>query len=409
MIDDLVCPAVCGLDSVLMNSFINAKTNTKKLQFGVKKCHQLHVGRKNSTCPKLEVDNWELEKVDESETGLQNLEEVMVESHTLEKLDEDKYLGDIISVDGKNSKNIKARKGKAAGIIKQIITILHDICFGPFQFEVALILRDSLFLNSVLVNSEAWYGLTEEETSELEREDENLLRKILEAPSKSPKCMLYLETGCKPIRFMIMKRQLMFLHYILNEEENSLIRRFLNTQEKNPGKNDWVLTVKKTLETLEIYLDFDQIKEATRQQFKSFVDKAINEKCFNYLIDEKNKKNKVKHIQYYEHETQEYLLPGKISNKQAKEIFLLRTRMLETKDNYQNQFQDDHCPLCDDGITLDSQEHVMLCPAIVHQSLVTDSLKYENLFCNDVMKQLQVSSIIIQNFKKRKQKLRKKK
>ena len=96
----------------------------------------------------------------------------------------------------------------------------------------------------------------------------------------------------------------MFLHYILNEEENSLIRRFLNTQEKNPGKNDWVLTVKKTLETLEIYLDFDQIKEATRQQFKSFVDKAINEKCFNYLIDEKNKKNKVKHIQYYEHETQ---------------------------------------------------------------------------------------------------------
>ena len=188
-----------------------------------------------------------------------------------------------------------------------------------------------------------------------------------------------------------------------------MVRRFLNTQEKNPGKNYWVLTVKKTLETLEIYLDFDQIKEATRQQFKSFVDKAINEKCFNYLIDEKNKKNKVKHIQYYEHETQEYLLPGKISNKQAKEIFLLRTRMLETKDNYQNQFQDDHCPLCDDGITLDSQEHVMLCPAIVHQSLVTDSLKYENLFCNDVMKQLQVSSIIIQNFKKRKQRLRKKK
>ena len=31
MIDDLVCPAVCGLDSVLMNSFINAKTNNKKL------------------------------------------------------------------------------------------------------------------------------------------------------------------------------------------------------------------------------------------------------------------------------------------------------------------------------------------------------------------------------------------
>ena len=99
MIDDLVCPALCGLDSVLMNSFINAKTNSKKLQFGVKKCHQLHVGRKNPTCPKLQVDNWELVKVDESETGLQNLEETLVETHTLEKLDADKYLWDIISVD----------------------------------------------------------------------------------------------------------------------------------------------------------------------------------------------------------------------------------------------------------------------------------------------------------------------
>ena len=174
MIDDLVCPAVCGLDSVLMNSFINAKTNTKKLQFGVKKCHQLHVGKKNPTCPTLKVYNWELEKVDESETGMQNLEDILVESHTLEKINEEKYLGDIISVDGKNSKNIQARKGKAIGIVNQINSILHDICFGPYQFEVAFLLRNSLFLNSLLVNSEAWYGLSDDETAELEREDENL-------------------------------------------------------------------------------------------------------------------------------------------------------------------------------------------------------------------------------------------
>jgi hypothetical protein len=221
--------------------------------------------------------------------------------------------------------------------------------------------------------------------------------------------MLYLETGCRPIRYLIMMRQLMFLHYILNEDDNSLIRRFFNIQERNPGKNDWILTAKKTLETLDIYLDFDQIKQATRQQFKTFVDNSIEEKCFNYLIDEKNKKKKVKHIKYEKHEIQKYLLPGKISNTQAKEIFLLKNRMMETKDNYQNQFQDVLCPLCDDGRTLDSQEHVMTCPAIVHQSLVTDKLKYENLFSKDVTKQLQVSSIIIENFKKRKQLIRKKK
>ena len=120
MIDDLVCPSVCGVDSVLINSYINAKTNTKKLQFGVNKCHKLHVGKKNQLCPTLKVDNWELQKVSESETGLGNLQDVLVENHELEKKVTEKYLGDIISVDGKNSKNITSRKGKAVGIIRQI-------------------------------------------------------------------------------------------------------------------------------------------------------------------------------------------------------------------------------------------------------------------------------------------------
>jgi hypothetical protein len=190
-------------------------------------------------------------------------------------MEKEKYLGDIISVDGKNSKNIQARKGKAIGIINQITSILQDICFGPYHFEVAFLLRNSLFLNSLLVNSEAWYGLSDDEITELEREDESLLRKILESPSKSPKCMLYLETGCRPIRFVIMMRQLMFLHYILSEDEQSLIKRFFDVQARNPGKNDWVLTMRKNLESLEIHLYFDQIKMATKQQFKTLVEKSI--------------------------------------------------------------------------------------------------------------------------------------
>ena len=127
----------------------------------------------------------------------------------------------LFSVDGRNKKNINSRKGKAVGIINQITSILQDICFGPFHMEVALMLRNSLFINSILVNSEAWYGLTDEEIIELEKEDENLLRKFLECPSKTPKCMLYLKTGCKPLRFHVMARRMMFLYYILKEDDKS--------------------------------------------------------------------------------------------------------------------------------------------------------------------------------------------
>ena len=57
-----------------------------------------------------------------------------------------------------------------------------------------------------------------------------------------------------------------------------------------------------------------------------------------------------------------FFLEKSVTNKLKKYSY----RMLETKDNYQNLIQDVHCPLCDDGITLDSQEHVLVCPAIVH-------------------------------------------
>ena len=77
MIDDLFLMAGCGLPSVLLNAFINAKTKTKKLQFGVEKCHKLHVGKQNSFCPILYVDNWKLEEVEHIETGITSQQEYL--------------------------------------------------------------------------------------------------------------------------------------------------------------------------------------------------------------------------------------------------------------------------------------------------------------------------------------------
>jgi hypothetical protein len=45
MVDDLICVSECGHKTAMMNSYINFKTNSKKLQFGVKKCKKMHVGK----------------------------------------------------------------------------------------------------------------------------------------------------------------------------------------------------------------------------------------------------------------------------------------------------------------------------------------------------------------------------
>ena len=193
MVDDLACVSTCGLDTVEINAFINAKTSLKKLQFGPDKCHKMHVGKKTPYCPELGIDSWKMKVNTKIETNTDEHIDEFDGDVMMEESEEEKYLGDIITHDGMNKKNIAARKGKGYGIVERIIDMLHEISFGHSYFEVANLLRHSLFLSSILLNSEVWYGLTLTDIEQLEVVDQFLLKRILEAPSSTPKASLYLE------------------------------------------------------------------------------------------------------------------------------------------------------------------------------------------------------------------------
>ena len=60
-------------------------------------------------------------------------------------------------------------KGKSIGMCRKIMTSLHDIWFGKYHYEVAILLRNSLLINSLLTNSEAWHNLTESDFRSLQK------------------------------------------------------------------------------------------------------------------------------------------------------------------------------------------------------------------------------------------------
>ena len=70
-------------------------------------------------------------------------------------------LGDLISTDGSHTKNVQQRTNKGLGVINQVMQILESTFFGKYHFEVAMVLRESFFLFSLLLNSEAWVNYTE--------------------------------------------------------------------------------------------------------------------------------------------------------------------------------------------------------------------------------------------------------
>ena len=120
------------------------------------------------------------------------------------------YLGGVLSANGKHATNVSHRmgKGKGLGVINGNMQILQSIYFGKYYFEVAPVLRESLLLSSLLLNSEAWVNLTDQDVRKLEQTDEMLQSRILGCDANTTNIFKYLELGIAPVRFDIMKKRL---------------------------------------------------------------------------------------------------------------------------------------------------------------------------------------------------------
>ena len=160
---------------------------------------------------------------------------------------------------------------------------MDGIPFGKLYFQVATLLRNSLLVNSLLCNSEAWFNVTKPELNLIETVDTMLLRNLLKAPKSTPKEMFHLELGILPLREIIRERRLNFLHYILNQKSNSIISKVFEKQVANSTKNYWVRTVICDLKELGLNVTFVEIKAMTKAHWKSTVKKSITEHSLKYL------------------------------------------------------------------------------------------------------------------------------
>ena len=201
MVDDILTISECGIQSVATNSFINSKIEMKKLTMGPKKCKQIHVGRGNIFCPTLNVHG-----------------------DPIEVVSTEKYLGDILCNNGKLDKNIESRINKGTGRTNTIMSLLEEISFGDSYFEMAILFRNSMFINSVLSNSETLYNIESKHITKLENSDKILLTKIFSVPTTTSYEAVYLETGILPIRFILQGRRLMYYWSLLHKGKDELVK-----------------------------------------------------------------------------------------------------------------------------------------------------------------------------------------
>ena len=201
---------------------------------------------------------------------------------------------------------------------------------GKYHFEVAVILRNSYLISSILSSSEVWYGVTKVEWEQLEQVDEMWIRNLFECSSSVPKELLYLELGILPIKFIAQTRTLLFLHHILQQDSNSLLYRFFMAQLKYPSHGDWISQALLSLENLSIDLELDEIKHMSKTKYKAIIKDQIGKQEFCELISRKETRTsenaKGRKIVYSELSMPGYLSPSDsdVSIEEKKWMFRCR-------------------------------------------------------------------------------------
>ena len=278
------------------------------------------------------------------------------------EVSEDVYLGDIISNDGKNTKNVKSRISKGLGIINQIFNILDNVSFGSHFFAMAMLLRDSMLINGILTNAEIWYNVNKTEIEEFESLDRLFFRRLMEVPVTTPTEAYYLECGVLPIHAIVKARRINYLHSILKKDKRGMVYSFFITQWYQPSKGDWTEQVRQDLLDFNIPCSFQFIESKSTEVFKKLVKRQAKEYALESLQNKKVRHSKLDNVSYTDVECQEYFKSDQISSEQKRMIFKFRTRMERFGENFRGGQNIIMCPLC--LLHPDNQDLSLQCPEV---------------------------------------------
>ena len=163
--------------------------------------------------------------------------------------EKEKYLGDVITRDARMEENIKMRNDKGIGIANGIISMLKEVSFGVYHFEMGILFRTSLLINGILFNTEAMLSLTDKHILLLEESDKYLLRQLFETDMGTPIESLYIETASLPVKFILKGRRLMYYWSMLQKNETEIAKQVFLAQKEFPSKKtDWFKQVYENLE-----------------------------------------------------------------------------------------------------------------------------------------------------------------
>ena len=223
--------------------------------------------------------------------------------------------------------------------------------------------------------------------------EEGFMRQIFKTTKGCPLVQLYLEFSQHPARFEIIKIRLLFLKTILDEDEESMISKFVRLQQEQSVKGDWISTCFKDLKSLDMSVSLSEIRNMSKNSFRKILNKRIRIIAFNYLKRKQGRKGS--EILYKEYVMQEYLLPNDIglTIEDQQYLFKIRNKMVNIPAN----FGGISTCLCGEN---EDMSHIISCP-ILNKCENEENLNIEKIYNGSLIEQKQILKKFQQNFQEK--------
>ena len=311
----------------------------KKLTLSGTKCYWMVINKKAKDVQELEL------KIGEESIVIPTSEIV--------------YLGDVFNSTGNNDGLIADRVKRGIKAMITVASLMAETEVGVHHVEIMLLLYRCLFLATMLFNSQTWSNLRKKDIEALRTVQLKFLKRILGLPSSTANAFTFLEFGILPIEFEIEKRQLMYLHRILQlSKDDPVVELFWELKKFSEiGESNWWTGVDKCLKKYGLPTDLEVIQTTSKQKFSETVKAAITTVALNQLNAECSALKKTTGLHYRELKCQRYL--SVLFPSQARVIFKWRSKTLDIKSHLTYKYGDLVCRLC--GVEEETPSHIMNC------------------------------------------------
>ena len=376
--EEFLIPVLLWVDDVI--SFAEGEENQElilqkiddfavrhKLKWGQSKCNVMRVGHHTS-----DEKDWKLGEL------------------TIHETKSYRYLGDVLTNDGKNAANLESRKNAVQAKTVFVNSIAASDVIQLIESSALMEMHETKIIPALLMNSEAW-NLSKGEVTELERIEIQALKHLFDLPVTTPTPAIIFSFGTMYTNQRVHKKQLNFLHKTLKKYDGHWPKRALEILEfKNIG---WSRKIKETLAEYELPTDFSVIKTIPRLTWIREVAIRIEQKNNKRLLDDCHKSENnistpktktafiVNCLNASDYKRGMDINLTQLSRQECKTLIIARYKMLQCGRNFKGTMSE-MCNICN---VTDDEDHVLNhCPKYEMHRESDTCINFNDIYSNQI-------------------------